>query len=128
MLPIPTPFPQVGSYCLHRLEGRTVLARIQNRFDDGTALISLPLVPDVASGAPRVPVAELIDGTPLTEAERAELLRLTGELLQKKRHPKAKKDRADALRQRDIHAGVMARLVARVPVATKRGSIPDLAA
>lgn len=128
MLPIPTEFPQVGSYALLPLDGRNQLARIQKRFDDGRALVSLPLAPDIASGSTTVPLGQLIDGTPLSEAERQELLRLEGDLLQPKLHPKKKIDRCANLRRRDIHAGIMARLVARVPVPTKRGSVAELAA
>lgn len=76
MLRTHAPFPQVGSFALFEHEGKSQLARIVGRHPaDATAVISLPERPD-AGGNLTVPVAGLIDGTPLTDAEAAELRQL----------------------------------------------------
>lgn len=123
MLPFQTEFPQIGSYALIQIEGRLQLARLQERFEDGRVLISLPLVPHVATGSSRVPLSDLIDGTPLTAAEQEELRRLSAELTEPKRHAARKVARASALRERDIHAELMARMVAKVPLPMRRGAL-----
>jgi hypothetical protein len=122
MRPRPTPAPPVGSYALTELEGRHHLARIVGRTAGGDCTIALPLLPDRASGNRTVALDELIDGTPLADRERAELERLELELQREGRHPKAKRERAEALRDRLIHATVMTELMKRLPDPLRRAS------
>lgn len=72
MLSSPTPFPHVGSYALIDLDGGRHLARIIQRDQFETALISLPLV-EGSAGNCSVALRDLVDGTPLTRAEADEL-------------------------------------------------------
>jgi hypothetical protein len=128
MLNVPAPFPHPGSYALHAREGRTHLVRIQYWNIDGLAVISFPLVRDVASGTCTVPREELLDGTPLTPAERAEMDRLIAHNSCLKRPKGRSVDRAAVLASRDHAALIMAPLLARVPDPTKRGSREAVAA
>lgn len=113
MLSAATPFPQTGAYALYLLGSELALVRIQHRHvgdRDGMALISFPRT-FAASGSKTVPLADLVDGTPLDDAERAEMNRLAGDLARAKsgaRGAKAKAARWVALKQRDIHAATMA--------------------
>lgn len=115
MLHPATNFPQVGSYCLYedkdlpRGERRPELARILE-VGASVALIALPLREGRASGNKRVPLADLIDGTPLTDEEKVEEVELFRAVLGKDRLTPAlrrKKDRHDALRQRQIWSGCL---------------------
>jgi hypothetical protein len=125
MLRTPTPFPQVGSYALIELDGRHHLARIQARTCDADTMISLPLLPAVASGTRKASLDDLIDGTPLSERERRELEALTidlagGNLTGRRR--KAAEEREDALRDRLIHAPILAEMMERLPDPIRRAS------
>jgi hypothetical protein len=81
MLRVPTPFPEQGSFALLDHDGRTHAVRILQRDQEGFVRISLPARLGAASGNLRVPFDQLIDPTPLTEEERAELKRLEGFVL-----------------------------------------------
>lgn len=117
MLNNPTPFPLVGSYALYETACETHLVRIQHRDmsgREGAALISFP-GSFAASGSKTVPLADLIDGTPLTLDERAEMqatLRAMGAAaIHNSRAARAK--RYLALRERDIRSETMQRLMER---------------
>jgi hypothetical protein len=111
MLNTPAPFPQVGSYALVVHEGKTRLARIIQRDPGGDRIgISLPQRYG-AAGVLTVAFEELIDGTPLSDAERAELTALERDLAGRARPKKAAAARHDELRHRDIHAGRLAELL-----------------
>lgn len=122
MLTTDAPFPQVGSYALHRDDYKTRLARIQQRQGD-TALISFPCEPG-ASGTRTVPLAELEDATPLTSAERAELKDLGNQVRatrKRTREVKIAEARCLALRRRDINAATLdnLRMAAGLPPLAK---------
>jgi hypothetical protein len=125
MLSTPTPFPQVGSYALIEIDGRLHLARIQKRTCGADAMISLPLLPDVASGNRNVSFDALVDGTPLSAFETSELDRLTTAAADESvppRRRKAAQERADKLRARIILAPIMAEMIARLPDPLRRAS------
>lgn len=100
MLAIPTPFPNQGSYALIDIDGETRAARIISRHDDGAATIAL-LDRAGASGNRTVAFDALLDPTELTEAERAEMARLSPATGRKAQA------RYKALRLRDIHFTVL---------------------
>jgi hypothetical protein len=108
MLAAESTFPFAGSFALLRdprlapEEQKLELVRI---IELGTteALVSLPLRIG-AEGNLRVPLADLIDGTPLTRDDEAELLSLDYLVRHKARRWKHHKHKHDALRQRQIHA------------------------
>jgi hypothetical protein len=115
MLNAPAPFPQVGSYAVYVENGSTVLVRIQHRMDrfgEPHATISLPRTWR-ASGNKLVPLADLIDGTPLTAAESAERLALYARNGAAKRPRPADVERYDALRSRALAADTLADLLRR---------------
>jgi len=101
MLRVPTPFPQVGSYALIQDEGELMLCRIVDRDSDtGQVLIAFP-ERFGASGNKRVMVDRLIDGTPLTDAERREWRAAEQAIAGKSRPSRRLVERADCLRGRD---------------------------
>lgn len=79
MLQAPAPWPLPGSFGLFEHEGLIRAARIVSRSADGTAVISLPERRD-AGGNLRVPASDVLDGTPLTRDEYAELDQLGRDL------------------------------------------------
>jgi hypothetical protein len=99
-------FPFAGSYCLFRdyrlaaEERRPELARILER-GVSVALISLPLRIGAESNL-RVPLDDLIDGTPLTKAEDDELKKLKADLKTRRRNRAAAEKRHKALRDRAV--------------------------
>lgn len=113
MLKVPAPYPQVGSYALFvddllatELQ-RAELVRLQSTpLGKEGALVSWPLRVG-SSGSRRVPLADLIDATPLTKAEEREMHDLDRELRGRKRPDKAKAPRCEALRRRHIMSTVM---------------------
>jgi hypothetical protein len=117
MLKAPTPFPQVGSYALLELDGTAQAVRIQRK-DPATpdeATVALQSVANAASGFRTVPLAELIDGTPLTEAEAQEyreLERTVPAAPSRSNRVKEAQARYAALRERAIHSDTLARLLA----------------
>ena len=113
MLKIPAPFPQVGSFALlidmnQPAPQRAELVRILERtYPQGSgATVSFPLRTG-ASGYNTVPLAGLIDGTPLTSEESAELDALRSHLSQQTRPNRKKIERAEALRRRQIYSDAM---------------------
>lgn len=115
MLTAPAPFPQIGAYALFYDDGdrKTHLVRIQRRHGPD-AVISFPLRAG-ASGTRTVPLADLLDGTPLTGSERAEWRRLEAELRGMVRPGKARIDRAAELRLREIRSMKLADLMRDLP-------------
>lgn len=128
MLSTPAPFPHVGSFALFEdpnliaADRRAELARIigtrlvgeGKTVDSELARASIAIVafPNRlgASGNRTVPLADLIDATPLTKAEEREMhdiqRSLTGrDRLTKKQRQKA--TRAAALRKRSIYAVIL---------------------
>ena len=108
-----TPFPQVGSYGLLDLDGTAVAARIQGRHRDGTALVAI-LGRDGASGNRIVPLAELGDPTPLTDAERHALRSLTDHHRDDRHLSKAQRALHEALTLRLAHGRLLRRLAPKV--------------
>jgi hypothetical protein len=104
-------FPFAGSFALYcdpnlpKGARRPELARILEH-GDPNVLISLPLRLG-ADGNRRVELTELIDGTPLSEAEEAELKALRKRLLTARRGRAALQARFDALRSRSIHLMIL---------------------
>lgn len=83
MLSIPSDFGQVGSWVLYDRPGDPHAARIlavEEKDGDRVATISLADVPHLATGQLEVPLAQLVDPTPLNPAERDELARLAAYL------------------------------------------------
>lgn len=128
MLSAETPFPYQGSSALYidrdlpPSEQRAELVRIISRraphlpFGETGAqsLVSFPLRTG-ASGNKVVPEAELIDITPLDQAERKEMAELFGHLLGRERlTPKMKRQKArhDALKNRSMWADFARPLIA----------------
>jgi hypothetical protein len=118
MLTNPTPFPQVGAWALYctaigKLEAVRIVGR-DGLHGIGNALISFPARTG-ASGNATVPLADLLDPTPCSEAERAEASRLQAAQDARRRAGKSVTRRAmarvDALRLRDIHAQKLADLL-----------------
>lgn len=106
MLASATDFPLPGSFALYRDDTlpidrqRPELARILER-GPLTALISLPLRLG-AGGNRRVPIGDLIDGTPLTKDEERELADIQRALRSRVRGRAKLETRAKALRDRSI--------------------------
>ena len=116
MLNVPAPFPQVGSFALYvdpdlPIEAqRAELVRIMRR--DGQpqfpgAAVAFPLRTG-ATGNRLVSERQLIDPTPLTTAEERELTDLQNQLRGRARPNKAKVERAEALRTRQLMADLAA--------------------
>ena len=119
-----TPFPQAGSYGLYQDpelpcgERRAELARILE-LGASVALISLPLR-DGAGGNRRVPIADLIDGTPLDAAETKELtdcFRAMHQGTGRRRNVKAARARHATLKTRAIWSGPLQRQLDRLSAA-----------
>lgn len=127
MLKTPAPYPYVGSYALletdDRESPRTELVRIVfRRFahvvgEDGhavaqaLAVVAFPLR-DGASGNREVPEDQLIDGTPLTSAEKRILADLDRELARRKVRNQRQQylaGRRDRLKQRAVYAPLLER-------------------
>jgi hypothetical protein len=129
MLKTPAPFPQVGSYAL--FEDRRDFAQLPEMSlvriigldgpasDEATrAVIAFPLRAG-ASGNRTVTIGDLIDGTPLTDAERAEIRTLESDMAGKARVAKKVLARYEALRHRDIRSRT---LLDQLDEATKRAA------
>lgn len=113
MLSVYAPFPERGSYGLYVVDGVTRLARIISRNPDDSAVVSLPALAG-ASGNRTVPLAQIRDGTPLSDADRDEMRELAGKLLStRKPSPtaRARRARLEALRCREIDARLLAELM-----------------
>ena len=106
MLPVPTPFPQVGANALlieeHQAHPVRILANGEGRGRKREVVVSIQ-GRDGASATKRVPVASLADPTPLTPAEQREYFRLERELTGKARPPRAAAARFERLRLRWEH-------------------------
>jgi hypothetical protein len=115
MLSVPTLFPNPGSWALIVKEGRTLAVRIMSRErDDGLVEISDPTNPG-STGYTQAPLADLLDPTPLTAAETAEMEALEIELQGRSPRRTAKHLRAEALRARMVNATELERLLRRIP-------------
>lgn len=119
MIKSPAAFPFPGSYALHVVAGTPELVRVlewigpQGRVpfeDDATALVAFPLRIG-ASGNTQVPLATLIDATPLDADERQELSALEAKLAGSKRPRKADLARELQLRSRDVQSTVLEKLI-----------------
>jgi hypothetical protein len=121
MLSPPTPYPQQGSFALFDEEGKTHAVRIHQHDQQGFATISFPGRIGAASGNKRVPIEQLLDGTPLDEEERAELKALErfvhseGTRPSQSRAARIRRKRYQALRLRDIRSATLANLIALFP-------------
>jgi hypothetical protein len=106
MLRTEAPFPNVGAKALlietHRAIPVRILQNGEGRGKSRQVLIAL-LDRDGSSGNRRVPLADLEDATPLTEAEQHEYIALEIELAGKARPLKAKAARLERLRLRAVH-------------------------
>lgn len=115
MIKSPAAFPFPGCYALHVVAGAPDLVRIIEwvgpQAENGTTvLVSYPLRRG-ASGNSQVPVAELIDATPLSANERIELARLEVGLAGKARSKKLHLAREAQLRTRWVNSEVRQRLI-----------------
>src|SRR5690349_17226481 len=111
MLRAETAFPQQGSYALLPEGSDTHLVRINHRPNPAEAIVTFPLPPG-ATGTRRGNLADLVDGTPLTEAEAAELDRLTAKrngVLGRGQRPR-RDQRYDELAARAGNASLLAEL------------------
>lgn len=106
------PFPLAGSAALIEQGGVRVLARINRVNEDGTRTIFIGNN-WAASATKTVPLAELQDGTPLTDAEVRELAKLDADLAGKARVPAKKLQRFNALMERQTLAPILTGLLAR---------------
>lgn len=124
MLSTPAEFPQAGSFCLYadpltpfdlrRLElARVVMHVVRDPAlgnDEATVRISMPLR-DGSSATRTVPLADLVDATPLTKAEERELTDLKRTLPGKPATSKYARQyrRSKALEDRLCHAQLLDR-------------------
>jgi len=116
MLSPATLFPQIGSYGLYEdpelepAERRAELVRILER-RVSVVLVAYPLR-DGATGNQRVPLADIIDATPLSQEESREMTdlgrSLVGRSMQTKAQ-KAAKARLEHLHSRNIWSGCLRR-------------------
>lgn len=121
MLKNATPFPQQGSYCLYEdpaLPAARRNAELVRIIERGAAavLVSYPLR-DGAGGNQRVPLADLLDATPLTAEESREMTDLARSLIGRSMRTKAQKAakaRHDALQSRNIWSGSLLRQLDRL--------------
>jgi hypothetical protein len=115
MLHTPSAFPEVGSWALYQRLGLTHAARIAGLEGEGEerlATISLADVPNASSGRLTVPLAEILDATPLTADEveqKAALETYLGGLAAPERSSKA--PLYDALCRREAHATKLVELL-----------------
>ncbi|HEV7658806.1 MAG TPA: hypothetical protein VGO55_03065 [Allosphingosinicella sp.] len=112
MLDNHAPFPLAGSAALIDLDGSRALARINLVHDDGTRTVFIGNH-FRASATKRVPLNDLIDGTPLTDAEVGELAKLDREMAGKARSTAKKLQRFNVLLDRQANAPVLEGLLAR---------------
>ena len=115
MLATPTSFPHSGSYALYALGERLLLARIIGAGRDGRVSISLPAI-TTAGGQRTVELDELIDGTPLSDAEFADMQALEKRLAGASDRNTPAYRRWAALSQRYAHAVTLAELMARARI------------
>lgn len=128
MIKSPTAFPMVGSYALYEAVGLTQLVRIQYRDPEGEGLATISFPGTYgASGNKIVAVADLIDGTPLTSAERAEYKRLEQKLSGAARPRKADIARERDLRTREIMSDVLREKMERAGLATEARQLLEAA-
>lgn len=109
MLRTPAPYPEVGAEALIVEAHRSRPVRILARDRVGRTPMALVAFQDRdgrygASGNKRVRLADLVDPSPLSDAEEAEYRRLDRELASKARPDARKARRLEALRLRSIHA------------------------
>lgn len=116
MINHPAPFPEVSSFALKAEGTETVLARIIAKDGAGNVTISLPHRPG-ASGVQTLPLAELIDGTALTDEEREEYEALIRQPQKAKRRNPEIERRINRLRIRDIYSAVLDAHLATLPKA-----------
>lgn len=114
MLHLPTPFPFAGSYALHidmdqPPPQEAELVRVIRR-DGEECLVAFPLRRD-ASGTKTIRFEQLIDATPLSDDDWAELKALDRELFGRVRPNKLKAARREALRDRERWAPRMGALL-----------------
>lgn len=114
MISAPAPFPFAGSYALHVdhalpvIDQRAELVRI-TRVDGIHCTVTFPLRTG-SSGIRTVMEMDLLDGTPLTQAEQVELADALREVKGRKRlssRLKALADRAEDLRARAMAAIIL---------------------
>lgn len=115
MIKSPAEFPFSGSYALHVVAGEPQLVRILEWIGpqtEGSArvLVTYPLRIG-ASGNAQLPLAELIDATPLDAAERIELAKLEEGLAGKPRPRKLALAREAELRGRAVQSTVLEKLI-----------------
>lgn len=115
MLKSPATFPFPGSYALHVVAGQPELVRLLewlgNPLDAGTnVLIAYPLRTG-ASGNTQLPLAELIDATPLNSDERIALTALEKRVAGKSRPRRADIARELYLRTRAVNSDAMLKLI-----------------
>lgn len=123
MLKVPAEFPEVGSYALYDQGGTHILARIvgkppRGEGEEQIVLLAFPQIQDVASGNKRVPLADLIDATPLAKADRDRIEALEREMSGLAKNGRAwskRRAEADALRLREIRSQTLDTLIARLP-------------
>jgi hypothetical protein len=113
MIREPASFPFPGSWALYSLGGRWMAVRLQ-LVRDGEAMLSIPSHYGVASGNRRVALAELMDPTPLSADERAEMEALRRAVAGRKRPRKSDVARVDALQHRELHARMLADQLAKL--------------
>lgn len=134
MLSPATPFPHPGSYGLHEDpalapgDRRAELVRILER-GNAVALVAYPLR-EGAGGNQRVPLADIVDATPLTHEESREMTDLARSLVGRSMRTKAQraaKARHDVLQSRNIWSGSLQRQLDTMN-ARQRAQRQDLAA
>ena len=116
MLSPATPFPQVGSYGLYQdpaLPPAERISELVRILDRGAAvvLVSFPQR-EGAGGNMRVPLSDIIDGTPLTSEESREMTDLARSLVGRSMRTKAQKAakvRHEHLQSRNIWSGCLRR-------------------
>jgi hypothetical protein len=110
---IRAPFPQPNSWGLVEQDGEMRPVRILNLVGDEASISFAGVF--VASGARRVPLAQILNADPLSDAEQAELDALDTAMAGKARPKKAVVARAEALGLREQRARSLKALLDKVP-------------